>query len=49
MTSARGVTNLIFGAPLPILVLDKESVYSFGAVAEGLTRLVTPAKEEVRK
>ena len=45
MTSAKGVTNLMFNEALTNLVLDKESVYSFGAVVEGLKRLVTPAKE----
>jgi hypothetical protein len=49
MTSARGVTNLIFGASLPILVLDIESVYLVDAIIGGEKRLVTPAKKEARK
>jgi len=47
MTSAKGVTNLMFGASLPILVLDRESVYLVDAIVGGSKRLVTLAKKEV--
>jgi len=49
MTLAKGVTNLIFSASLPILVLDKESVYLVDAIIGGSKRLVTPAKKEAQK